>query len=153
MPRHAEFRRRCNWNVESVTNIMPAMWVRGIAAAACAVLFGACGTSDPADIAVPAQDAELVAAGEAVYQAACSICHGSDLRGTDRGPSHLSAVYRPNHHSDAAFLLAIKVGAAEHHWRFGAMEPIPGLTDEDIAAVTAFVRDRQRTEGFETYPP
>lgn len=133
--------------------MMPAMWNRAIAAAACAVLVSACSTSDPADISIPAQNAELVAAGEAIYQATCSPCHGSDLRGTDRGPSHLSAVYRPNHHSDAAFLLAVKVGVAEHHWRFGAMDPIPGLTDEDIAAVTAFVRDKQRTEGLEPYPP
>ncbi len=132
---------------------MPAMWNRAMLAAACAVLVGACNTSDANDMAIPAQDGELVAAGEAIYQATCSSCHGSDLRGTDQGPSHLSAVYRPNHHSDAAFLLAIKVGVAEHHWRFGAMDPVPGLTDDDIAAVTAFVRDRQRTEGFEPYPP
>lgn len=131
---------------------MPGIWVRGIAAA-CAVLVGACGSPDAAAIAIPVQSAELVAAGQVIYERACSSCHGSDLRGTDRGPSHLSAVYRPNHHSDAAFLLAVKVGVAEHHWRFGAMEPVPGLTDEDIAAVTAFVRDTQRTEGFEPYPP
>jgi mono/diheme cytochrome c family protein len=133
--------------------MMPVMWNRAMTAAACAVLVCACGPPDAADFAVPAQDAELVAAGEAIYQATCSSCHGSDLRGTGQGPSHLSAVYRPSHHSDAAFLLAVKVGAAEHHWRFGAMDPIPGLTDEDIAAVTAFVRDRQRNEGFEPYPP
>ena len=154
LPRRAaqQVRRRRDGSVQALTNMVSAMWTRAVAAAACAVLISACSSSDEADI-VPAQDAELVAAGEAIYQATCSSCHGSDLRGTDRGPSHLSAVYRPNHHSDAAFLLAVKVGVAEHHWRFGAMDPIPGLTDEDVAAVTAFVRDRQRTEGFEPYPP
>lgn len=28
-------------------------------------------------------------------------CHGADPRGTDKGPSVLSPIYRPDHHSDA----------------------------------------------------
>jgi hypothetical protein len=33
------------------------------------------------------------------------------------------------------------------------MPPIPGLSQEDVAAITAFVREQQRLQGFEPYPP
>ena len=111
---------------------------------------GDSGTSGKVD--VPVQDPQLVAAGADLYAAACASCHGEDLRGTDRGPSHLSEVYEPSHHADAAFLLAVRRGMA-HHWSFGPMPPTEGLADADVEAIVAFVRDAQRREGFEPYPP
>jgi hypothetical protein len=33
------------------------------------------------------------------------------------------------------------------------MQPISGLTQEDVAAITAYVREQQRINGFEPYPP
>jgi mono/diheme cytochrome c family protein len=110
------------------------------------------GTAGGAD-GIPPQDPALVAEGEVLYQATCAECHGSDLRGTDLGPSHLSKVYEPNHHADIAFLLAVQRGSPAHHWRFGDMAPVPGLTPEDVTAIVAFVRENQRVEGFEPYPP
>ncbi|NNC91494.1 MAG: cytochrome c [Acidimicrobiia bacterium] len=94
-----------------------------------------------------------VEAGEQLYDAKCAECHGEDLRGTDRGPSHLSVVYEPSHHGDAAFLLAARQGVRQHHWDFGDMPPIDGLSDEDLASITAYVRSVQEREGFESYPP
>ena len=91
--------------------------------------------------------------GEAVYQQSCASCHGSDLRGTDKGPSHLSQVYEPGHHPDAAFVSAIENGAQAHHWGFGDMAPVSGLDDDEIAAVIAYIRDQQEANGFEAYPP
>ena len=88
-----------------------------------------------------------------MYQASCAQCHGVDLRGTNEGPSHLSEIYEPNHHADVAFLLAVRRGTPAHHWSFGAMAPVDGLTDEDVEAIVAFVREQQRIEGFEPYPP
>ena len=111
------------------------------------------GTQDGEDGGIPVQDPDMVAAGNDLYQANCASCHGSDLRGTDLGPSHLSIVYEPNHHGDAAFLLAAQRGVQPHHWSFGPMPPVPGLTPDDIAAIVAFVRENQRIEGFEPYPP
>ena len=93
------------------------------------------------------------AAGEPLYQQHCAACHGSDLRGTAAGPSHLSIVYEPNHHGDAAFALAVRNGVRQHHWNFGDMAAVPGLTDDQIAAITAYIRDQQRIRGFEPYPP
>ena len=110
------------------------------------------GLGDLSD-AIPEQDAALVAAGEDLYAENCASCHGEDLTGTDRGPSHLSEVYEPNHHADFAFVQAMQFGAPAHHWAFGPMPPVEGLTEEDMAAVIAFVRENQRTRGFEPYPP
>lgn len=97
--------------------------------------------------------AELLVRGESLYQQACASCHGVDLRGTDKGPSHLSVVYEPNHHPDAAFQTAVSLGAGRHHWNFGDMPPIEGLDDDEVDAIIAFVRATQEREGFESYPP
>ena len=91
--------------------------------------------------------------GAAVYEQSCASCHGSDLRGTDKGPSHLSQVYEPNHHGDAAFRAAIVDGSPAHHWDFGDMPPVEGLSDSEVDAVIAYVRQQQQERGFEPYPP
>jgi mono/diheme cytochrome c family protein len=102
---------------------------------------------------IPVQDPILVAEGGVLYQANCALCHGADLRGTDLGPSHLSVVYQPGHHGDGAFALASINGVRAHHWEFGDMVSMPGLSQEDLDRIIAFVRETQRIEGFEPYPP
>ena len=87
--------------------------------------------------------------GAAVYQSSCASCHGADLRGTDKGPSHLSIVYEPNHHGDDSFRSAILNGAQQHHWTFGDMAAIPGLDDGEIDAVIGYIRSEQERQGFE----
>lgn len=118
------------------------------------VVAGACSSDDSRpETGIEAQDPTLVAEGEVLYRANCAECHGSDLRGTDTGPSHLSIVYEPNHHGDGAFALAVYNGVRQHHWSFGDMAPVEGLGDDDIVRITAFVRENQRLSGFEPYPP
>lgn len=126
------------------------------AAFAVAVIAGvatSCSSSTTPQTGIPEQDPSLVAEGDLLYQASCAECHGSDLRGTDRGPSHLSIVYEPSHHGDAAFALAVHIGVRQHHWPFGDMAPVDGLDDDDIVRIVAFVRENQRLSGFEPYPP
>jgi mono/diheme cytochrome c family protein len=108
--------------------------------------------TDAGNTGIAAQDPDLVAAGEPLYQANCASCHGIDLKGTDKGPSHLSVVYEPNHHGDIAFVLAAQNGVRAHHWPFGDMAPVPGLSDQDLDAIVAYVRENQRIMGFEPYP-
>jgi mono/diheme cytochrome c family protein len=108
-------------------------------AAACG---GAPATSEPASLAG-------LGAGADLYQSNCASCHGADLRGTDKGPSHLSIVYEPNHHGDDAFRSAILNGAQQHHWNFGDMAPIAGLDNDAIDDVIAYVRSEQERQGFE----
>ena len=116
-----------------------------------ALLVSACGNTRP--VAIEPQDSDLVAKGARLYAASCAECHGEDLGGTDKGPSHLSMVYEPNHHSDGAFQLAVLRGSPAHHWDFGPMPPVEGLSEDQVEAIIAFVRERQRVEGFEPYPP
>lgn len=87
--------------------------------------------------------------GANLYSQACARCHGADLRGTNQGPPFLDAIYRPGHHADGAFLFAVRGGSRAHHWNFGNMPPIPGLTDEQVGAITGFVREQQRAAGIE----
>lgn len=98
-------------------------------------------------------DQALIDQGANLYRANCAQCHGVDLRGTNLGPSFLSVVYEPGHHPDESFHLAVMQGVQPHHWDFGPMPPIEGLTSEDVDAIVAYVRDRQEAEGFEPYPP
>lgn len=121
-------------------------------ALAVTLLLTACGETT-ADTGIPPQDPQLVEAGAELYAAHCAECHGADLRGTDKGPSQLSIVYEPSHHPDEAFQLAVLRGSPAHHWDFGPMPPVPGLSPEEVEAIVAFVRERQRVEGFEPYPP
>ena len=119
------------------------------------VIFGgrdnASTTGEP-DARIAVQDPDLVAIGEPLYQGSCASCHGSDLRGSDLGPSHLSVVYEPNHHGDGAFILAARNGVRQHHWPYGDMAPVPGLDDSELEAIIAYVRENQREFGFESYP-
>ncbi len=117
-----------------------------------ALVISACG-GDGTGSTPPAQDSELVAQGEELFRVNCAQCHGFDLRGTNTGPPLLSEVYEPGHHGDGAFLVAVQSGSPQHHWDFGDMPPVPGLSAEDVDAIVAFVRERQRIEGFEPYPP
>jgi len=115
------------------------------------LVLGACGGDDGS---VPAETADADAdVGAALYAANCASCHGDDLRGTDRGPSHLSQVYEEGHHSDEAFRGAVEAGSVAHHWNFGDMAPVRGLTEAEVAAIIAFIRSVQEAEGFEPYPP
>lgn len=116
------------------------------------LLAAGCGGADDGP-GIPVQDSELVAAGEQLFVASCSQCHGPDARGTERGPSFLSEVYVPSHHGDGAFLLAVQNGSRAHHWNFGDMPPVPDLSAESVEAIVAYVREQQRVEGFEPYPP
>lgn len=88
------------------------------------------------------------AVGKKLFAANCASCHGQDLNGSDKGPPMLHKVYETSHHSDIAFQLAVKNGVRAHHWQFGDMAPVPGLTPDDVAHITAFIRMEQRKVGI-----
>ena len=89
------------------------------------------------------------AAGKVLFEKHCASCHGARLQGSDQGPSMLSTIYEPSHHGEAAFQLAVKSGSRAHHWQFGDMAPVPGLTPDDVAQITAYVRLEQRKAGIQ----
>jgi mono/diheme cytochrome c family protein len=113
-------------------------------------MAGACGDGGESSSNESAGDLEL---GKKVYNGACAMCHGADLRGTTRGPSHLSKVYEPSHHADGAYRAAIRNGVRAHHWNFGDMPALPDMPDDYVDAVIAYIRSEQVKQGFEPYPP
>ena len=86
--------------------------------------------------------------GKALFEQKCAECHGANLMGTDQGPPLLHPVYRPNHHADYAFLLAVRNGVRAHHWKFGNMAPVEGLTDANVGMIVQFVRTVQKANGL-----
>ena len=104
---------------------------------------------------VPAPSAGLMpnpAKGKGLYAQNCASCHGVDLKGrdmgADKGPPFLHRVYEPSHHGDAAFQNAVANGVRAHHWKFGNMPPVVGLTPDDVAHITAYIRMEQRKVGI-----
>ena len=117
-----------------------------VAAVTVALAMVACGDGEPAAERAPIP---VDADGATMYQARCASCHGEDLRGTDKGPSQLSIVYEPGHHSDDAYRSAIRNGTRQHHWEFGDMPPVEDIADDEIELVIAYIRSQQETLGFE----
>lgn len=89
------------------------------------------------------------ATGRSIFAAKCAQCHGAEAGGRyGLGPPLIHPFYRPGHHADAAFLLAVRNGVPAHHWRFGNMPPVPGLTEGDVKMIVAYVRAVQQANGI-----
>ena len=65
---------------------------------------------------------------KAKFTANCAACHGSRGVGTKQGPPLVHKIYEPNHHADVAFQRAAENGVRAHHWEFGNMPKIEGVT-------------------------
>lgn len=85
--------------------------------------------------------------GKLSFDKYCASCHGKNGAGTSKGPTFLHRVYHPGHHGDQAFFLAAKNGAKAHHWRFGNMPPVAGVTDQQLDMIVAYVRALQKANG------
>lgn len=91
---------------------------------------------------------ETFAKGEALFNANCSKCHGVRGTGSDKGPPLVHRIYHPNHHSDLSFHWAVERGVVAHHWGFGNMPPIKGLTQQDVDLIIKYVRNLQKEAGI-----
>jgi len=102
----------------------------------------------PADqIAVP-QLSSPAQLGKVAFDKKCVACHGEKASGTENGPPLIHKIYEPSHHSDYSFVAAVRNGVRAHHWRFGNMEPVEGVTDKQIEWITRYVREIQRANGI-----
>lgn len=86
--------------------------------------------------------------GEKVFSKNCSVCHGKNAAGSDKGPPLVHKIYEPNHHADGSIYIAVKRGVRKHHWPFGNMPPVPGVTDQQIATIVSYIRTLQRENGI-----
>lgn len=89
------------------------------------------------------------AQGKRLYEKNCASCHGQELKGSDKGPPFLHPVYETSHHGDASFQAAVHHGSRAHHWKFGDMPPVQGVSPDDVAHITAYVRQQQRLVGIQ----
>lgn len=103
----------------------------------------------PADqIVVPTTFSSPASMGQVVFEEKCASCHGVNAAGTDNGPPLMHKIYEPSHHADFAFQAAARNGVTAHHWRFGNMPPVDGVTDKQIEWITQYVRELQRANGI-----
>jgi mono/diheme cytochrome c family protein len=108
-----------------------------------------CDSSQPkSSAAVGAPVPSELQAGEAKFNAHCSACHGPQAAGTHQGPPLVHKIYEPNHHGDAAFLRAAEFGVKAHHWEFGNMPKIEGISGGDVEQIIRYVRWLQRQAGI-----
>ena len=97
----------------------------------------------------PGEQVDRAAAGQELFAANCSACHGIGAVGTDQGPPLVHEVYEPSHHGDDAFRNAVAQGVQPHHWDFGPMPPAADLDEAEVSAIIAYVRGLQRAAGIE----
>lgn len=86
--------------------------------------------------------------GEAAFNKNCVKCHGEKGSGTEAGPPLIHRFYHPNHHSDLSFRWAVERGVRSHHWGFGDMPKIEGVSKEDIENIIIYVRTLQKEAGI-----
>jgi len=86
--------------------------------------------------------------GEQKFTANCSRCHGAGGMGTAHGPPLVHKIYEPNHHADQAFQNAAANGVRAHHWQFGNMPKIDGVTPDDVDQIVKYVRWLQKEAGI-----
>lgn len=98
-------------------------------------------------VSVP-QLGQAATAGASVFDAQCAACHGINASGGHGGPPLVHIIYEPNHHGDGSFVAAVRNGVRQHHWNFGNMAPVPGLSDQQVQQIITYVRELQRANGI-----
>nr|WP_229802048.1 cytochrome c [Amylibacter ulvae] len=86
--------------------------------------------------------------GKTFFDAKCAQCHGTNASGTENAPPLVHIIYEPNHHGDESFLRAATQGVRAHHWQFGDMPPVEGITQGEVKQIIAYVRSLQRANGI-----
>ena len=102
-----------------------------------------------AQVAVPASLTSAAQVGKRAFEAKCAACHGDNAAGREgQAPPLVHKIYEPGHHGDFAFQRAAQNGVKSHHWRFGDMPPVEGITRADIIGIVTYIRELQRENGI-----
>jgi mono/diheme cytochrome c family protein len=87
--------------------------------------------------------------GKLAFEAKCAVCHGINAAGNpEAAPPLVHIIYEPGHHSDESFQRAAALGVQAHHWRFGNMPPVEGITRAEVETIIAYIRELQRANGI-----
>lgn len=107
------------------------------------------GATPPEGTADAAAAPEAAPPGAALFDKNCARCHGRAADGGPGGPPLVHEIYHPGHHADAAFHLAVRQGVRAHHWSYGNMPAIPGVSEAEVDQIIAYVRALQVAAGIE----
>lgn len=87
--------------------------------------------------------------GKRLFEAKCADCHGPNAVGkAGVAPPLIHIIYEPNHHGDESFQRAVALGVRAHHWKFGNMPAVAGLTRAEVKSIIAYVRELQKHNGI-----
>ena len=101
------------------------------------------------EISLPASLSNNALIGQNAFAAKCATCHGENAVGQDGvAPPLVHKIYEPSHHGDESFQRAVALGVRSHHWNFGDMPPVEGLTRADVAMIVAYIRELQVENGI-----
>lgn len=101
------------------------------------------------DVMVPETLSQNAQIGQKAYQANCAACHGINAVGQDGvAPPLVHKIYEPSHHGDESFQRAAAQGVQAHHWRFGNMPAVEGITRGEVTLIIAYIRELQRANGI-----
>ena len=101
------------------------------------------------EITLPASLSTTATLGKTAFNAKCASCHAENAVGQDGvAPPLVHKIYEPSHHGDESFQRAAKLGVRAHHWRFGDMPPVNGVTRGDVKMIVAYIRELQAANGI-----
>jgi mono/diheme cytochrome c family protein len=102
-----------------------------------------------ANVLLPDTLSQNAQIGKLAFEVKCVSCHGTNATGqAGVAPPLVHIIYEPNHHGDESFQRAAALGVRAHHWSFGNMPAVEGLTRADVKMIIAYIRELQRANGI-----
>ena len=102
-----------------------------------------------ANVLLPDTLSQNAQIGKLAFEVKCVSCHGTNAAGqAGVAPPLVHIIYEPNHHGDESFQRAAALGVRAHHWSFGNMPAVEGLTRTDVKMIVAYIRELQRANGI-----
>lgn len=102
-----------------------------------------------ANVVLPATLSDRALIGRDGFDANCAACHGTNGSGRDGvAPPLVHKIYEPNHHGDESFQRAVALGVRGHHWPFGDMPAVQGVSRDEVNSIIAYVRELQIANGI-----
>lgn len=101
------------------------------------------------DVILPEVLSENALIGKRAFEASCASCHGTKAAGQEGvAPPLIHKIYEPSHHGDESFQRAAAMGVRAHHWRFGDMPAVEGITRGEVTFIITYIRELQRANGI-----
>ncbi len=101
-------------------------------------------------VTVPGVFSAQAQTGQKSYDTNCASCHGRNAAGQNGvAPPLVHFIYEPGHHGDESFQRAVAYGVRAHHWQFGDMPPVEGLSRQNVIQIITYIRELQRANGIQ----